>query len=100
MIPIQPDCDNCEYQDEDGRCTAYDESTSFDPLPGEEQEGKKEVNVDDLIYLLDTVSDNSNLSDDLCDEDQIWRERYERYFRKEENNVSSGNILQNGGKKC
>lgn len=51
IIRIKPDCDNCEYQDEDGRCTAYDESTSFDPLSGEEQE---------------------------------------------ENNVSSGNILQKG----
>ena len=51
MIPIQPDCDNCEYQDEDGRCSAFVESTFFDPLPCEEQE---------------------------------------------ENNVSSGNILQKG----
>lgn len=51
-----------------------------------ETEDKKEINVGDLIYLLDTVSNNLSLSDDLCTEDQIWRERYERYFRREENN--------------
>ena len=59
MIPIQPDCDNCEYQDEDGRCTAFVESTFFDPLPCEEQEVErmtreeaiKELEEDKALYM-------------------------------------------------
>ena len=38
-----PDCENCEYQDEEGRCTAFIEDIWNEPLPCEVE---NEINND------------------------------------------------------
>lgn len=43
-----PDCDNCEYQGEDGECLAFVENTFFDPLPCEENEQEEN---NDITYF-------------------------------------------------
>ena len=68
IIRIKPDCDNCEYQDEDGRCTAYDESTSFDPLSGEEQEVERMTREEAIAWIKSIKDKYIHGGDDDFDE--------------------------------